>query len=145
MATFRERLPSRRTVFQVLSISFVVVLAAIAILALYVYKQSVGKFEIRRLSLPTRIFTDFTILRSGVVLGPDDLVEKLNRLGYRQTKALSQAGDYVPGQTQIDVYTRSFTHPTGEYPSQPVRIAFSNGSMTSVVSLRQSSPIRSRL
>jgi penicillin-binding protein 1B len=141
VATFRERLPRRRVVFQAISISVVVVLALIAILALYVYKQSVGKFEIRRLSLPTRIFTDFTILRAGIVLGPDDLVEKLNRLGYRQTAALSQAGDYVPGRSQIDVYTRSFTHPSGQYPSQPVRIAFSNGSMTSVVSLRQSSPI----
>ncbi|HEX3578618.1 MAG TPA: hypothetical protein VHY33_08660, partial [Thermoanaerobaculia bacterium] len=61
-----------------ISISVVVVLVLIAILALYVYKQSVGKFEIRRLSLPTRIFTDFTPLRSGVVLGPDDLAERLN-------------------------------------------------------------------
>lgn len=141
MATFRERLPRRRTVFKVISISVVVVLALIAILALYVYKQSVGKFEIRRLSLPTRIFTDFTPLLSGVVLGPDDLVEKLNRLGYRQTSSLSQAGDYLPGRTQMDIYTRPFTHPTGQYPSQPVRIAFSNGSITSVVSLREASPI----
>lgn len=141
LATFRARLPRRRTVFQVISISVVVVLVLIAILALYVYKQSVGKFEIRRLSLPTRIFTDFTPLRGGVVLGPDDLAEKLNRLGYRQTSALSQAGDYVPGSSQIDLYTRPFKHPTGEYPSQPVRVAFSNGSIASVVSLKGASPI----
>jgi penicillin-binding protein 1B len=141
LATFRARLPRRRIVFQVISISVVVVLVLIAILALYVYKQSVGKFEIRRLSLPTRIFTDFTPLRSGVVLGPDDLAEKLNRLGYRQMTALSQAGDYVPGSSQIDIYTRPFTHPTGQYPSQPVRIAFRNGSIASVVSLRGSAPI----
>jgi len=141
LATFNARLPRRRTVFQVISISVVVVLVLIAILALYVYKQSVGKFEIRRLSLPTRIFTDFTPLHGGVVLGPDDLVEKLNRLGYRQVNALAQAGDYVPGSAQIDVYTRPFTHPTGQYPSQPVRIAFHNGSISSVVALRQSSPI----
>lgn len=124
-----------------ISISVVVILVAIAALALYVYKQSVGKFEIRRLSLPTRIFTDFTPLHGGVVLGPDDLIEKLNRLGYRQAPALSQAGDFVPGRTQIDLYTRSFAHPTGQYPSQPVRVLFSNGAIASVVSLRQSSPI----
>src|SRR4051794_21948196 len=141
MATFKARLPRRRTVFQVISISVVVVLVLIAILALYVYKQSVGKFEIRRLSLPTRIFTDFTPLHTGVVLGPDDLAEKLNRLGYRQSSALAQAGDYVPGSSQIDVYTRSFTHPTGQYPSQPVRITFKGGAISSVVSLRQAAPI----
>jgi len=141
MATFNERLPSRRTVFKAISISVVVIFVAIALLTLYVYKQSVGKFEIRRLSLPTRIFTDFTPLRGGVVLSPDDLVEKLNRLGYRQAAALSQAGDYVPGRDQIDIYTRSFTHPTGQYPAQPVRIAFHNGATASVVSLRGASPI----
>ncbi len=141
LPTFNARFPRRRTVFQVISISVVVVLVLIAILALYVYKQSVGKFEIRRLSLPTRIFTDFTPLRGGVVLGPDDLAEKLNRLGYRQVSALSQAGDYVPGSSQIDLYTRTFTHPTGQYPSQPVRITFRNGSIASVVSLKQASPI----
>jgi len=141
LATFKARLPRRRTVFKVISISVVVVIALIAALALYVYKQSVGKFEIRRLSLPTRIFTDFTPLHGGVVLGPDDLAEKLNRLGYRQASALSQAGDYVPGSSQIDIYTRSFTHPTGQYPSQPVRVAFKSGSIASVVSLKGASPI----
>ncbi|HSY52388.1 MAG TPA: PBP1A family penicillin-binding protein [Thermoanaerobaculia bacterium] len=141
MATFNARLPSRRTVFQVLSISTVVVLVAIAILTLYVYKQSVGKFEIRRLSLPTRIYTDYTPLRGGVILGPDDLVEKLSRLGYRQVTALSQSGDYVPGRGQFDIYTRSFTHPTGQYQAQPVRIAFRNGAIDSVVSLRQAAPV----
>jgi penicillin-binding protein 1B len=141
VATFDARFPRRRTVFQVISISVVVILVAIAALVLYVYKQSVGKFEIRRLSLPTRIFTDFTPLHAGVVLGPDDLIEKLSRLGYRQVATLSQSGDYVPGRGQIDLFTRAFTHPNGQYPAQPVRIVFGNGAIASVVSLRQASPI----
>lgn len=141
LATFKAHFPRRRTIFKVISISVAVVLVLTVALAAYVYKQSVGKFEIRRLSLPTRIFTDFTPLRSGVVLGPDDLAEKLNRLGYRQVSALSQAGDYVPGSAQIDIYTRPFTHPTGQYPSQPLRIAFKTGSIASVVSLKGAAPI----
>jgi penicillin-binding protein 1B len=140
-ATVRARLPRRGTVFQVISISVAVILVATVLLALYVYKQSVGKFEIRRLSLPTRIFTDFTPLHGGVVLGSDDLVEKLNRLGYRRAAAISQSGDYVPGRGQIDIYTRAFTHPSGQYPAQPVRVIFNNGVIASVVSLRQAVPI----
>lgn len=140
-AEFKERLPPRRIVFKAISISAGVFVVAIALLTLYVYKQSVGKFEIRRLSLPTRIFTDFTPLRAGIVLGPDDLVEKLGRLGYRQVAALSQPGDYVPGHGQIDLYTRAFTHPSGQYPAQPVRIAFDAKGMASVVSLKQAAPI----
>ena len=140
-ADFRARLPRRRIVFQVISISIVVVLVATALLGLYVYKQSVGRFEIRRLSLPTRIFTDYTPLRAGVVLASDDLAEKLNRLGYRPVTALSQSGDYIVGRGQIDLYTRAFTHPSGQYPAQPVRIVFRNNAIESVVSLRQAAPI----
>jgi penicillin-binding protein 1B len=141
VATFNARLPRRRTVFQAISITVGVILVSILALTLYVYKQSVGKFEIRRLSLPTRIFTDFTPLRSGVVLDPDDLVEKLIRLGYRQSDSITRSGDFVSGSNVIDVYTRSFTHPTGEYPSEPVRIAFKSGAISSVVSLRQAAAI----
>lgn len=139
MARFNARLPRRRTVFRVISISVVVVLAAFAALALYVYKQSVGKFEIRRLSLPTRIFTDLTPLRAGGVLAPDDLLEKLDRLGYRRVDAVSQSGDYTAGRGEIDIFTRAFPHAPsgGTYPAQPVRLTFKGNTIASVVSLRQ--------
>ena len=65
-ADFKARLPPRGVVFKAISISVGVFFLAFALLALYVYKQSVGKFELRRLSLPTRIFTDFTPLRYNI-------------------------------------------------------------------------------
>ena len=137
MANIHYRLPKRRTVFRAIAIAVVVMLVSFAALALYVYKLSIGKFEIRRLSLPTRIFTDFTPLRPGVALAPDDLIEKLDRLGYRQTTALQQSGDYVPGRSQVDLFTRAFEHRSGQYPAQSVRIAFSGSAIQSVVSLVQ--------
>jgi len=70
MANIHYRLPKRHTVFRAIAITVVVMLVSFAGLALYVYEQSIGKFEIRRLSLPTRIFTDFTPLRPGVALAP---------------------------------------------------------------------------
>lgn len=130
----KYRLPKRRTVLRAIGIAFVVMLVAVAALALYVYKQSVGKFEIRRLSLPTRIFTDYTPLRGGVALNYEDVAEKLGRLGYRQATALQQSGDYVPGRGSVDLFTRAFTHPTGKYPSQQVRITFRNDAIENVVS-----------
>ncbi|MEO6259905.1 MAG: PBP1A family penicillin-binding protein [Thermoanaerobaculia bacterium] len=140
-ANFKKRLPRRRTVFQILSISVVAILVAIAALSLWVYRQSVGKFEIRRLSLPTRIYADYTPLKANNVLSSDDLLEKLDRLGYRVAPALTQAGDYVRGKGQIDIYTREFNHPTGAYPAQPVRIVFNGATLESVVSLREAAPI----
>ena len=137
MANLSPRLPRRRTVFRVLSFSFTVFLVAVLVLFAYVYKQSVGKFQLRRLSLPTRLFTDFTPLRAGLPLSADDLLEKLDRLGYRQAQSLNQPGDYVPGKEQIDVYTRAFSHPSGAYPAQPVRVTFSPGGIEGVASLKE--------
>jgi penicillin-binding protein 1B len=136
MANFTPRLPRRGTVFKVLSISVVIVLVLIAALALYVYKQSVGKFEIRRLSLPTRIYTDYVPLKPGTIISPEDLIERLGRLGYRQQPALAQAGDYQVAKNIVGIWTRPFTHPTGKYASEPLKITFRGAQIESVVSAR---------
>lgn len=135
-------MPSRRTVFQVLSIIVVVLLVGFAALSLYVYRESVGKFEIRRVSLPTRIYADYTPLRAGAPLGADDVLEKLDRLGYRQSPGVSNSGDYSARSNYIDIYTRAFTHPTGQYAAQPVRVSFKDDSIESVISLRDSQPMQ---
>lgn len=137
MPNFTLRWPRRRTVFRAISIAVVVALITVAVLAVYVYKRSVGRFELRRLSLPTRIFTDLTPLRPGAAIQPDDLVDKLNRLGYHSVPAIAQAGDYAASRGQIGLFTRAFTHPSGSYPAQPVRIAFSAGAIASVVALSE--------
>ena len=136
MANLAPRLPRRRTVFRVLSFSFTIFLAAVLVLFAYVYKQSVGKFQLRRLSLPTRLFADFTPLKAGLPLSADDLLEKLDRLGYRQAQSLNQPGDFVAGKKEIDVYTREFGHPSGAYPAQPVRVTFTPGGIEGVASLK---------
>ena len=132
----------RRKIFKIIGIAIVVFLVAVAALALYVYKQSIGKFEVRRLSLPTRIYADLTPLRPGAALAADDLIEKLDRLGYRAVPALAQPGDNVAGRSQVDLYTRAFPHPTGNYPAQPLRIAFKSNAIDSVVALRNPTPVQ---
>src|SRR5712691_2198680 len=134
-------MPARGTVFQILSIAVVVVLVGLAILSLYVYKESVGKFEIRRLSLPTRVYADYTPLQPGTILSADDLLEKLDRLGYRQVDSVSQSGDYSAKRGELYIFTREFTHPSGRYETQPIRIAFSQGAIDSISSLRDGHPV----
>jgi penicillin-binding protein 1B len=133
---FSPRLPRRRTVFRVLSIAVIVFFVAIAALGLYVYKQSVGKFELRRLSLPTRIFADYTPLRAGVSMSPDDVLEKLDRLGYRNVGQLAQEGDYVAGKGAIAIFTRAFTHPSGKYGAQQIRVAFQGAAIAGVTAMQ---------
>src|SRR5438876_3780256 len=100
------RLPKRGTVFRVITFTVVAGLIAFVALAAYVYKQSVGKFELRRLSLPTRIYADYTPLKAGVPMQSDDLLEKLDRLGYRDVKSIAQPGDYATSRDGIEIYLR---------------------------------------
>jgi len=97
------KLPTRRTVFRVLGISFIVLLVLVGGLTAYVYKQSVGRFELRRLSLPTRVYADYTPLRAGAALAPDDVLEKLDRLGYHGAQTLAQPGDFIQGKGSLDI------------------------------------------
>jgi penicillin-binding protein 1B len=113
-----------------------VILVGFALLAIYVYKESVGKFEVRRLSLPTRVYADYTPLQAGTVIQSDDIVEKLDRLGYRQVNSVSQSGEYASKRGELYIYTREFTHPTGKYDSQPIRVAFKEGAIDSIANLR---------
>src|SRR5437763_5402908 len=145
MPNFAPRLPRRRTVFKVLTTTVAVFLILFLALALYVYRQSVSTFEVRRLSLPTRIYADYTPLKPGTPMAADDLVERLQRLGYRQADSLAQSGDFVPGRAEIDIFTRQFTHPSGKYPSQPVRVAFRGGAIDSVVPLRNAGSVNAAL
>ena len=142
MANFTARLPRRRTVFRVLSILVTVFLVAVGLLFAYVYKQSVGKFQLRKLSLPTRVFADYTPIRPGGPLQKDDLLEKLDLLGYRETETVNQPGDYAnPKNRGVDIYTRQFRHPSGSYTAQPIRVSFAAHGIATVVSIRDRAPV----
>ncbi|MFL6247683.1 MAG: PBP1A family penicillin-binding protein [Thermoanaerobaculia bacterium] len=127
--------------FRVISWSVAAFAALILILGIWVYRTSVGRFQIRKLRLPTRIYADITPLRTTQPLQTDDLLEKLDRLGYREAPRLTQPGDYVRGDAGIDIYTRAFTHPTGEYPAEQIRVVISKSQIDSVVSLREARPL----
>jgi len=137
----RFRRPTRRTVFR--TISWVVLggIVLFVILGIWVYRSAVGRFEVRRLRLPTRIYADYMPLVPGNALQTDDLLEKLDRLGYREVERVTQPGDYLRTADGIDIHTRAFRHPTGEYPAQPVRIAIVRSQIDSVVSLREAKPV----
>ncbi|HEX7809465.1 MAG TPA: PBP1A family penicillin-binding protein, partial [Thermoanaerobaculia bacterium] len=137
----QRRLPKRRTVFRVLSWGTGIFFLILLILGIWIYRESVGRFQVRKLRLPTRIYADYTPLVNGSALQADDLLEKLDRLGYREAKRIEQPGDYLRAEDTIDIYTRRFTHPSGEYPAQPIRVTIAKSQIESVVSLREARPL----
>jgi penicillin-binding protein 1B len=116
-------------------------MALITILGIWVYRESVGRFQIRTLKLPTRIYADYTPLRPGTTMGRDDLLEKLDRLGYREVETLSQEGEFVAGDGSVEIHTRSFNHPGGEAPGRQVRVTFTRSSVEAVVGADDDSPV----
>jgi len=137
------KMPSftRGQIFRALSIATIVFVVLFAAIAAYVYKKSVGRFEVRRLSLPTRIYADYTPLRPDVPLSQDDLLETLDRLGYREVKKLAAQGEWMRGDGGIDLFTRGFSHPSGQYEAEPLRVTFGVGKIATVVSLRETRPV----
>jgi penicillin-binding protein 1B len=135
------RMPPRRTIFRFISWTVGALIVLVLILGIWVYRTSVGKFQVRKLRLPTRIYADITPLRPGQPLQTDDLLEKLDRLGYRDVKRLEQPGEFMRSEGGVDIYTRAFTHPTGEYPAEQIRVALDKSSIESVVSLREARPL----
>jgi penicillin-binding protein 1B len=137
----RFRRPTRRTVFRVISWTVGVFLVLLLIVGVWIYRESVGRFQVRRLRLPTRIYADYMPLAPGNALPVDDLLEKLDRLGYREAKTLAQPGEFKRDGSTIDIYTRAFQRQDADYPATPLRITIAGSQIESVVSLREARPL----
>ncbi|HKR64669.1 MAG TPA: PBP1A family penicillin-binding protein, partial [Thermoanaerobaculia bacterium] len=137
----RFRRPTRGQIFRFLRWAVLIFFVVFIGLAVYVYRSAVGKFQVRKLRLPTRIYADYMPLAPGLPIQADDLLEKLDRLGYREVDHLSAPGEFMRADGGVDIYTRQFTHPTGEYPAQSIRVTLSRAQIEGVVSLKEARPI----
>lgn len=123
---------SRRTLFRAIAISIIAIGVIVTITAGYVYYQAVKTFEVRRVSLPTRVYTDLTPLRPGVAMQRDELREKLERLGYRTIAAVREPGDFSATDGGFTIYIRGFKHPAGNSEPRLVRLGMTRDQITSV-------------
>lgn len=132
MPESKSRRPSRQTVFRALAIGTVVVLLLLTLLGIYVYVEAVRTFEVRRVSLPTRIYTDMTPLVAGTPLSAEVLLEKLGRLGYRETEAISSPGTYRIVDGAYEIHLRGFRHPAEDHAPGSVRVVMGENAIESV-------------
>jgi penicillin-binding protein 1B len=111
------------------------------VLGIWVYRSAVGRFQVRKLRLPTRIYADYMPLKPGHALQMDDLLEKLDRLGYREDDKLDQPGEFDRQGGTVEIHTRAFNHPTGEYPAQAIRLRIVRSQIEEVVAVEDKRPI----
>jgi len=114
------------------------VIAAVGLLILTVASWRVSaRFEAREHETPTRIYGRVVTLAEGTLLGRDDLVERLKRLGYRRsgTRSLSP-GEYRAGGGDLTVYLRSFEGPAGEVAARDVTLRHRGSRIVSIEEAR---------
>lgn len=133
---------SRRQVFRAISWSVGALVVLFLLLGVWIYREAVGRFQVRRLRLPTRIYADYTPLVAGTPWQMDDLLEKLDRLGYREADTQpAQPGEFKRAEGGVDIYTRAFRRMDEDYPAEQIRVTFAKSAVESVVSLREARPL----
>jgi penicillin-binding protein 1B len=96
-----------------------------------------SRFDNRRWNLPSRIYSDLTVLEPGGPGSEDRLIAKLERLFYEAVPdAPERPGHYRRSGNSVDVFTRDFFYPGREFHGFRARIEFAGDVVRSVVDER---------
>lgn len=111
-----------------------VVLVALALYGAYLAIQIETRFAGRRWSIPSRIYSDVTMLYPGQVIRQSQLLDKLQRLGYRAvTTSPQNPGQYHVEQRAVEVLLRPVALPF--LTRDAMRVVVNTGKWT-LVSIR---------
>jgi len=134
---FREKVRLGWRIFKV-----VVVLGIITITAGWYYLHRLDRMiqekfdQPRKWNLPSRVFSDSEYLYPGIDIGKRRLIEKLDRLGYRNIgDKLSGPGDYAVAKGRIDIHLHDFAYPMEEFKGFPVRIVIDGNIITDIIDI----------
>ena len=109
-----------------------VVLLSIAVVG-FLGSAVSARFDNRRWNLPSRIYSDLTVLEPGGPGSEDLLVAKLDRLFYQAVPdAPETPGHYRRSGDSVDVFTRDFFYPGREFHGFRARIEFAGATVRSV-------------
>ncbi len=82
-------------------------------------------FQALKWALPARIYARPVELYAGAHIGDEDLVDYLQRLGYRETSRVDGPGEYQLEQSLVRLRTRGFEFWDGHEPSVYAEVDFS--------------------
>jgi len=123
-------------------VKFAAIAAVIGIAVLWVYtlrldKMIEEKFEQpRKWNLPSRVLSDSEYLYPGIDTAKRKLIEKLDRLGYRNVgTTIAGPGDYAQSPNNIDIYLHDFSYPLEEFKGFPVRLMLEGQIITDITNL----------
>ena len=92
-----------------------------------------AKFEGRKWQFPSKIYSDTFLLYVGMGLRREDLVEKLRRLSYRETRTAPKAkGEYrfVKSDGAVEIFLHDFAYPLERFQGIPIRVNLQGATVT---------------
>lgn len=91
------------------------------------------RFAGRLWDLPSKIYSDITLLYPGQALNPPLLLEKLDRLGYRPVSGTpSKPGEMRFSKTALEIYLHEFHSPFHDQQSASVWVGLKDSRVTSI-------------
>ncbi|MDH3444832.1 MAG: transglycosylase domain-containing protein, partial [Deltaproteobacteria bacterium] len=93
------------------------------------------KFEGKKWRLPSKIYSDSSLLYVGISLRPEELREKLRRLGYHEVQSAPNGKGQFHHERSTgvwEVYLNDFVYPTEPFKGYPVRIALQGSVVTRI-------------
>ena len=109
---------------------------AAAVTVLYLASLTKGmdaRFSGRLWDIPSKIYSDITLLYPGQTLNPPLLIEKLGRLGYRPVSGTpSRPGEMRFSKTALEIYLHEFHSPFHEQKSASVWVGLKDSRVTSI-------------
>ena len=135
----RAKKPSR-TLLRVGGITLVLATAA-ALLGLWLLSHEIGeRFSGRRWSIPSRVFSETTVLLDGQVFPRQRLEAKLARLGYRLVPhPPARGGEVRSAGTRLEIFPREL--PGGAGTGFPVRLDFRQDRIAAITRLDTGEPL----
>ncbi len=101
-------------------------------------RSVVAAFHARRWELPARIYATPLEIYQNFPLALPGLRQALTVMGYRQVSALTGPGQFVEGESSIDVRTRGFTFADGVEPAREVRIRVAENRIAALTDIQKS-------
>jgi len=94
------------------------------------------RFSGRRWSIPSRVFSDTTILYPGLTINRETFFAKLRNLGYRDTFSVpGRRGEMKTLRSEVELFLHDLKTPTQERKGFPIRISFWHDRIDSITRL----------
>ena len=123
---YSGRLSAGRMLF----LSMLLLLLLMAGYFFYLYFEVKERFESRRWSIPSRVFSATVPLYPGQQLSISNMKQLLGERRYKEAiKEPLQAGEYKVGRDTVTAYLREFQFPGRAFPAQRVEFAFQQNTL----------------